>query len=72
MATRLKTVEYWFPIMDTLPNATFTYFTPITVYIPESSPTFHSVIVDVILSNQATTATNTTSRNIEIVHHTFT
>lgn len=36
MATRLKTVEYAFPVLASLANNTLTNFTQITVYLPES------------------------------------
>ena len=36
MATRLKTVEYAFPVMTSLTNNVLTNFTQITVYLPES------------------------------------
>ena len=60
MATRVKTVEYFFEI-DTsdLATATRRDFSAITVYIPESSPTFRSVSAHV--SCTTTSATNTTA-----------
>lgn len=45
MAIRQKTVTYTFPILASLPsNVTPTTFTPITVWLPESSLSFVSVI----------------------------
>lgn len=66
MATRLKTVEYYFPMVtSTITNNTLTPFTQITVHIPEASPSFKSVIVEVIAADMATAAGNFTTRNIQ-------
>jgi hypothetical protein len=65
MATRLKTVEYWFPMIDTLADNAATAATQITVYIPEAAAgvvTFRSVYTDVVVADVYTTATNVTSR----------
>lgn len=49
MATRLKTVEYWFPFYSsTIPDNTDTALTGTTIYIPESSPSFKSCTVDLL------------------------
>jgi hypothetical protein len=37
MATRLKTIEYWYPEISGLTDNVNTNFTQITVYIPEFS-----------------------------------
>lgn len=65
MATRLKTVEYWFPIIASLADATKTPASQITVYLPEAASgtiNFRSVVVDVQVADAFTTATNTTQR----------
>lgn len=45
MATGLKTVEFAFPTLASLTDAVVTNLTQISVYIPESSPSFKKVIV---------------------------
>lgn len=62
MATRLKTVEYWFPQLATAADATDTDFTQITVYLPESSVTFRKAILDVVYHDANTTLTGTCAR----------
>lgn len=48
MAIRTKTIQYAFPMQSTVvPDAVTTNLTQITVYIPESSPTFVSVFTEV-------------------------
>lgn len=48
MATREKTIIYSFPTLTTVTtNNTTTNLTQITIYIPEASPTFTSVYVEV-------------------------
>lgn len=47
MATRLKTVYYSFPALASLTNNTLTNLTQITVYLPETTKTFKSVILKV-------------------------
>jgi hypothetical protein len=68
MATRLKTIEYWFPELSSLPDNTDTNFTQITAYIPEFSGTvtFKSVTLDVILQDAAITANNINRRQISM------
>ena len=66
MATRLKTVEYWFPVGLTIPDAVATALTQITLYIPESSPVFKSVIAQVIVADNQTVGTNVTQRQISL------
>lgn len=63
MATHTKTIEYAFPLStSSVATATARDFTQITVYIPESSPTFRSVTLETSFVD-ATTATgaNTTA-----------
>lgn len=62
MATRLKTVEWWFPSGTTLVDATDTNLTQITVYLPESSKTFKKVMLEVMAHDRNTTLGNI-SRN---------
>jgi hypothetical protein len=68
MATRLKTIEYWFPLMATAADATETNFTQITVYIPEGGGAlaFQSVTLEVQAHNADTTAQNTTRRQLSL------
>lgn len=55
MATRLKTIKYAFPTYTSVvADATVTNLTQITVYIPESSPTFVSVTADVAFQDVIT------------------
>jgi len=62
MATGLKSVEFWFPAGTTANDASDTNLTQITVYLPESSKTFKSVIYEVFVHDRNTTLGNT-SRN---------
>jgi len=69
MATRLKTVEYWFPHQATMADNTATALTQITVYIPEAasgSITFRTVVIDFVCDEQTSTASNTTTRTIDV------
>lgn len=69
MATRLKTIEYWFDELATVVDNTDTDFTQITAYIPEFSGTvtFKSVVLDVaIMDNQIATWATTLRRQISI------
>lgn len=66
MATRLKTVEYWFPHLATAVDNADTNFTQITVYLPESSKTFRKVVVEVCAHDRNTTVANVTNRNIDV------
>jgi hypothetical protein len=59
MATRLKTVKYAFPILSSIADATTTNFTQITLYIPESSPSFKAAICTV-MADDIITATGGT------------
>lgn len=58
MATRLKTVEWWFPSGTTLNDVTDTNLTQITVSLPESSKTFKKVMLEVIVHDRNTTLGN--------------
>jgi hypothetical protein len=59
MATRLKTVEYWFPMSQSVVDATDTNLTQITVYPPENSKVFKKVLAEVVVHDRNTTlATN--------------
>ena len=66
MATRLKTVEYWFPMLATAVDATDTNFTQITVYLPESSKTFRSVFLEVVAHDRNTTLGNISRRQCSV------
>ncbi|GIV35408.1 MAG: hypothetical protein KatS3mg031_2943 [Chitinophagales bacterium] len=47
MATRVKTVQFGFPVLPTLANDTLTNLPQITVYIPETVVAFRSVWVEI-------------------------
>ncbi len=68
MATRLKTVEYWFPWLQSIPDVSATAFSQITVYIPEATAgvTFRSVTADIVVADQQTAATNITQRQLSM------
>lgn len=51
MATRLKTVKYAFPALASLTNNTLTNLTQTTIYLPESSKTFRSVVAHVTMDD---------------------
>lgn len=57
MALRTKTIEYAFPFSTaSAASAAARDFTSITVYIPEASPTFRSVILECTAVDNVTTA----------------
>jgi hypothetical protein len=58
MATRLKTVEYWFPMNQSITDVTDTNLTQITVYLPESSISFKKVLLEVVVHDRNTTLGN--------------
>jgi len=62
MATKTKTVEFWFPQLNTAADAVDTNFTQITVYLPESSKVFRSVILHVAYQDINTTLSGTNNR----------
>lgn len=68
MATRLKTVEYWFSELETLSDNTDTNFTQLTVYIPEGSSTvtFKSVTLSIIIQDGAATVANISRRQTSL------
>ena len=69
MATRLKTIHYGFPQLNTLVNNTLTALTTITAYIPEFSGTvtIRKAIVEVsIQEGVGQTTGNYTSRRIDV------
>jgi len=69
MATRLKTVEYWFPLLTPVADNTLTAATQITVHIPEAAAgvvTFRTVFVDLVIADANTAAANVTNRNIQL------
>jgi len=55
MATRLKTVEFWFPSGTTANDNTDTALTQITVYLPENSKVFKSVVLEIVAHDRNTT-----------------
>lgn len=60
MATRLKTVEFAFPVLASVTDATVTDFSQITIYLPETgTKTFRSVIC-VVTTNDIITASGGT------------
>ena len=62
MALRTKTIEYAFPFSTaSVATATARDFTSITLYIPEASPTFRSVILECTAADNVTTAASTTA-----------
>jgi hypothetical protein len=65
MATRMKTVHYAFPVLPSAIDNTLTSFTQITVYLPESSKVFKSVVAKLTANQQAGGAGNVTSRNLQ-------
>ena len=67
MATRLKTIQYAFPVLTAAVDNTLTTFTQITVYIPETiaASAFKSVVARVSAMGTATATGNITSRNFQ-------
>lgn len=62
MATRQKTVEFWFDTDTTaLASATRRDLAAITLYLPETTRTFRRVAIEVFLRDTVTTATVPTS-----------
>lgn len=66
MANRQKTVEYWFPELAAVTDNTDTNFTQITVYLPESSLTFRSVFLEVIIQDAEASANNVSRRQVSL------
>lgn len=65
MATRLKTVEYWFP-QGTANDASDTNLTQITVDLPESSKAFKSVVLEMVFHDRSTTIGSVTRRQVSL------
>ncbi len=64
---RLKTVEYWFPMLATVVDATDTNLTQITVYLPETgTKTFRSVFLEVTAHDLNTTLGNVSRRQCSV------
>lgn len=66
MATRLKTIEYWFPELASITDNSDTNFTQITVYIPETVVSFISSTLDVIVQDAAVAAANVNRRQVSL------
>jgi len=68
MATRLKTVQFAFPVLAALTNNTLTNLTQITVYLPETgTKTFRSVVAHVTMMDIITaTGGNLTTKTLAI------
>jgi hypothetical protein len=68
MATRLKTIQYGIPQLNTLADNTLTAMTVITAYIPELSGTvtIKKAIVELTVNDASTTLGNWTSRRIDV------
>lgn len=65
MVTRVKTVEYWFPMITTLTDNIATAATQITITLPDTPTTFKSCIVEAIVADVNTALTSVTVRNIQ-------
>ncbi len=65
MVTRVKTIEYWFPMVATLADNVATSATQITINIPDTPTTFRSCVVETIIADVNTTLANVTVRNLE-------
>lgn len=80
MATRVKTIKYSVPtLVTTVADVTLTALSQITIYIPEASPVFRSVTVDMAFQDQITATGGTigeyraqVSLNTGTTTHTFT
>lgn len=66
MATKRKTVEYWFPELASVTDNTDTNFTQITAYLPENSKSFVSVFLEVVVQDAEITANNVNRRQISL------
>lgn len=65
MVTRVKTIEYWFPMVATLADNVATSATQITINIPDTPTTFRSCTVETVIADVNTTLANVTVRNLE-------
>lgn len=64
---RLKTVEFWFPMLATVVDATDTNFSQITIYLPETgTKTFRSVFLEVVAHDRNTTVGNISRRQCSL------
>jgi len=76
MATRLKTVQYSFPVLASLTNNTLTNMTQITVYLPETgTKTFRKVIAkvtgdDIVTATGGSIATRTVNLRLGAASYT--
>lgn len=61
---RIKTVEYCFPPLSSLVNNTLTSLSNITISIPESSVTFHSVVAELTLTDTITATGGTFTKRL--------
>jgi hypothetical protein len=66
MATRLKTVEYWFDEIAEVLDNTDTDFSQITLYLPESSKVFKSVLFEVLIQDAEATSNNVSTRQLSL------
>lgn len=69
MATRIKTVQYAFPALASLVNNTLTTLTPITIFLPEASKAFRSVVAkvscdDIVTATGGTITTKTVNLRV--------
>lgn len=66
MATRLKTIEYYLEELNSLSDNTTTNFVQIAIDIPEGSPDFRSVTLEMVWHDAATVTNNTNSRSLGV------
>lgn len=66
MATRRKSIEYWFPELAAVTDNTDTEFTAITAYIPETGSSFVSVYLEVMIQDAEITSNNVNRRQISL------
>jgi len=75
MATRLKTVEYCFPVLASLVNNTLTNLTQITIYLPEATKTFKNITLrlsmdDIITATGGSITTKTVNLRLGAASYT--
>lgn len=69
MATRLKSIQYYAPVLASPTDNAFTNFTQFIAYIPEAASgtiTFRSCVVEVQVRDSQTTTSNLTNRQTRI------
>lgn len=66
MAIRKKTVQYAFPELAAITDNTDTDFTQITIYLPEDSITFRSVVLDVMYQDASNPVGNDSRRQVSL------